>query len=98
KQVPDYLLQTIRVAGDDLEPPLIVSLDLDLLCFDSMSDCVERGIDHRDQIDWSKMKLKFASDDARDVENVFNDLFLRPGISFNHFNRVGRTLIVEAPG
>ena len=44
------------------------------------------------------MKLKFSGDDARDVENVFDDLFLRPRVSFNHFDRMNRAFIIEAAG
>jgi hypothetical protein len=60
----------------------------DVFGFERRPDRIERSVDDRDEIDWSKMKLKFSGDDARYVENVFNDLFLRPRVSFNHFDRV----------
>src|SRR5215213_717501 len=96
QQVPDHLLQPIDVARDDLQPFLKLHLDTDVFYFQSWSNCIEGGLQDRDQIDWSKMKLKFSGDDARHVEDVFDDLFLRPRVSFDHFNRMNTAFIVEA--
>ena len=95
QQVPNDLLQAIRVARDDFESFLKLRLDTDVFRFERWPDCIERGVNDRDQIDWSKMELKFSGDDARDVENVFDDLFLRPRVSFDHFDRVNGAFIVE---
>ena len=45
-------------------------LDLDLLCFECRSDSIERGTNHCDQIDWSKVKLKFSGDKQPSAEEL----------------------------
>src|ERR1051325_4107535 len=98
KQVPHDLLQSIGVAGDDLEIFLKLRLDPDVLRFERWPDCIQRRRYDRDQIDWSKMQLQLAGDNPRNVEDVFNDLFLRPRVPFNHLDRVNRAFIVETTG
>ena len=60
-------------------------LDFDLLCFHSRAHGIKGGVNHGHQIDRTKIKLQLACDHARDVEDVFDDLLLGPGISFNDF-------------
>ena len=95
QQVPDNLLEAIDVARNYFQAFLKVCMYTNVLCFQRWPDCIERGIHDRDQIDWSKVKLKFSRDDARDVKDVFDDLFLRPCISLDYFDRVRRAFIIE---
>src|SRR5215213_2189546 len=98
QQVPHDLLQTIDIARDHLEPILKLRLYADILYFERRPDRIECSIHHRDLIDWAEVKLKFSGYDARHIENVFDDLFLRPRISFDHFDSMNRAFIVEATG
>ena len=54
KQIPDDLLQAIRVARNDLEFRLKVSLDPDLFRFQCRPDCVESSVNDGDQIYWPR--------------------------------------------
>src|ERR1051325_10932694 len=56
QKVPHDLLQSIDVARDHFETVVKLRLDADVFCFERRPDCIERGADDCDQIDWSKVE------------------------------------------
>src|SRR6185503_11822002 len=80
KNVPNYLLQTIRIPGNQTEARIKKRFNLNFLGFHRRAHRIQRGIYNRYQIDRTEFKLKLAGDYSRHVQYVFDDLLLRPGV------------------
>src|SRR5262245_57900064 len=78
EQVPDHLLQTRRVAEHLFWQAAEIGDKGDALRLGRRAHRVERGFKRRDQINQSRLDPQLARDDARRIEQVFDDPKLRP--------------------
>src|SRR5262245_56396674 len=77
EQVPHDLLQTRRVAENKFWRAAEISDKRDALRLGRRAHRVERGFKRRDQINQTRLDPQLARDDARRIEQVFDNLKLR---------------------
>src|SRR5262249_44050838 len=96
-QVPHDLLQARRIAGD--HPGLGVEHDLepDLPRVGRRSHHLDRRLDHRGEVDGADLEPELAGHDARDVEEIVDELRLRLRVALDRLERAPRLLLVESP-
>ncbi len=56
-------------------------------CFGAEADCFEGGSNNGEEIDGGNSEPEFAAHNARDVEQVFDQLGLESGVAFNGSQR-----------
>ena len=86
QQVPDDLLQAIGIAHhgsavDDLR------CEIDVLRLRRRPQSIDRRLDHRFELDRPEVDPELAGDDAGNVEDVGDQLFLHMGVAFDGFER-----------
>jgi len=91
-------LQAIRVAGDQPEIRVDDAGNLNLLCLHRRSYRIQRGVNHIREVGGTEIELELAGDHSRNVEDVFNHLLLRPGISLYYFQRMFGALTIKPLG
>ena len=76
QQIPDHLLQARRVATQQAERGIAGGFNEKRFRFGSRAHRVNRHLDDRSQLDGMNFEAQFAADDARHVEDVFDQLGL----------------------
>src|SRR5262245_8870820 len=77
EQVPHDLLQTRRVAENQFGQAAEIGDKRNALRLGRRAHRVERGFKRRDQVNQTRLDAQLARDDARRIEQVFDDLKLR---------------------
>ena len=83
QEVPDDLLQAIRVAHDGERTGLNAGFEIDVLGPCRRSNRLDPGVDDGCQIDAIHVELQLAGDDAGDVEQVADDPRLRSRVALD---------------
>src|SRR4029453_12225260 len=91
EEIPQDLLQTGRVAGNRAGLGVENRLQPDLFCIRRRSYDLDRLLNDRGKINLPYLQSQLACDDARDIEQVVDELCLRPGAALDRFQRT-RTL------
>ena len=98
-QVPDDLLDAVGIAQDPvLLAGMVVEAHLDLLAFGGEAHRVHRGPDHGGERRRLQGQPELAGDDARDVEQVVDQLGLRRHVALDHLESAVGPIGVESPG
>ena len=97
KQVPDHLLQAGGVASDLAYFGGEISLERDPFGVRRQVDRLNRLLNYRDQVHWPDFEPELAADDAGRVEQVINQLRLRPSAAFDDIHRMLNFLGVPPP-
>ena len=98
-QVPDDLLDAVGIAQDPvLLARMVVEAHLDLLAFGGEAHRVHRGPDHGGERRRLQGQPELAGDDARDVEQVVDQLGLRRHVALDHLESTVGPIGVESPG
>src|SRR5262245_5774648 len=84
EQIPDGLLQTVRVAEDQVALILNDGVQVDSFRFGAGSDNLNGRLKDLPDIDGTGVELESACDDSRSVEDLIDQLRLRSCASFNH--------------
>ena len=92
QEIPDDLLQTLRVARDGHARPIDGGLQLDALRGRGRRHCFQRILNYACEIDRPHVQAKLAGDDPRDIEDIADELFLELGISLDRLEDRGETL------
>ena len=95
QQVPDHLLQAvgIRVHGPALR--LQRGVEHDALALGGGTDGVQRGLDDGGRLHRAHVQAQLAGDDARDVQQVLDELALRACVALDGLQRARRGGLVE---
>src|SRR5262249_62270573 len=95
KKIPGNLLHPVRIAATRCASRLQPSDDFDPLSLCGRTHNVQGSLDHGNQIELADVEAELASDYARDVENVLDQLHLGFGIPMNGFDRGLCGFVVE---
>ena len=90
QQVPDDLLEPVGVAGDRPGPRVEHALDPDGLGLGGRPHGVHGGLDDLLEVDRADVEPHLARDDARDVEQVVDQLDLGVGIALDGLQGPGQ--------
>ena len=88
QQVPHHLLQPGRVAGEVRRQRADAPIERDRLRVRRGPDRVDGAVDDGLQIDRVELDAQLAGDDARHVEDVFDQLRLRARVAFDGVQRL----------
>src|SRR5690606_22495275 len=83
EQVPDHLLQALGIRNERAELAPRIELELDAFGLCRGTNDVHGVARDGDEIGGFALELELARDDPGDIEDVFDDLRLRLGISVN---------------
>ena len=83
QQVPDNLLQPLRIAGNRNARLIDGGLQPDALRRRRRRHGLERLLNHARQVDGPDVEPQFAGDDPRHVEDIADQLFLEPRVAFD---------------
>ena len=89
EQVPEDLLQAIRVAGDGARQRVEGGAEADAFRVGGGLDRFDRGADDGGQIDALDVEPDLAGDDAAHVEQIFDDLRLSAGVALDDLDPFG---------
>ena len=81
QQVPDHLLDAVRICNAQDRPAVVVGLELNLLGVGSAAHDVEGRVGQLGQVDGRRLKTELARHDPRDIEQVVDQLRLRAGVA-----------------
>ena len=93
QQVPDGLLQAVGIAKQEDRTPLGGDIERNAFGLRPWADHVRRRVDDVGEIDGQHFKVQLAGDDARQIQQVFHELRLRPGVALNRAQGM-----LDAPG
>ncbi len=88
EQVPDDLPQPVRIAGEGAHRCIDVAFDDDPLAVGRRHDGPDGVFDDLLDVHGLHLEARLPRDDARHVEDVFDDLRERAGIPLHHFDGV----------
>lgn len=94
-EIPDDLLKPIRIDGDGRERRVEIRRDVNSLRLGSRLQSMERRVHERLEPRGYRGQLELAGDDARDVEQVFDEARLRPSGALDRLNRALRLDVVQ---
>jgi hypothetical protein len=87
QQVPHHLLEPIGIAGHGTRGLVELELEPHSLGVGRRTDDLEDGADDRREIDASQVEPHLAADDARDVEEILDQLRLRAPAALDRLDR-----------
>jgi len=87
-EVPHDLLEPIGVAHERPRAVVEQAREAHLLGVRGRPHHLERGAGHRGEVDRADVDAELAADDPRDVEQVVDELRLRPGVALDDLERV----------
>src|SRR5919109_1094848 len=96
QQIPNDLLQTVRVTRNQYRLIRSLNPDLNVFRFRGWPHHVDSGLDDPIQIRRLQIEIEISSHDARDIQDVVDNLGLRFGVALNGLNRpasLGRSQI-----
>jgi hypothetical protein len=97
QQVPDELLQTVRITGDQPRLGVQDGRESNALCVGRRTDDVHRPLDHVRQRHRANLEPEPARDDSRDVEKVVDQLRLRSRVPLYRLERASALFAVQLP-
>jgi hypothetical protein len=97
EQVPDDLLEPVRVAGDPERAGIEHGLQPEALGLGGRAHRIERRVHHRPEVDRAQVEPHLAGDDARDVQHVVDQLDLGVGVAHDDVERALRRLARPPP-
>jgi len=90
QKIAEHLLHSASVTVDGTGLFWWIEDEFDSLVSGRMCERFHRLVRHRSEHERANVELQLASDDSRYVEQIFNQLSLRPGIAFDNLNRAFR--------
>ena len=93
KNVPENLLQPVRVRPDGGDFRIEMRLEPDSFCLRRRTQALDCRSENLADVERLHRDRHLAGDDSRDIEDVFNQPDLRLGVSFDDLHRVGGVLI-----
>src|SRR4051794_14989378 len=97
EQIPAYLLQTGLIAGDATDLSAHHLPEINIFSFRCRADALDGGFNAGGEVDGSHVEPQFAGDDARDVEQVFDEPALGARVALDNLQRVARGPLVQSP-
>ena len=97
QQVPHDLLQAIGIPAQT-QVRLDGAVDRDALRLGSIAHGVDRPVDDGRKLDRAKLQTKLAGDDARDVQEVLDQLRLQPGVAVDHLEPARDGIAADSAG
>ena len=92
QQVPNRLLEPMRIGADHQRRSVVKDLDRDALGLRSGPDHIDGQARQRGDVDILHVEAELAGDDARDVEQIFDHPALRCGVPLDRLERSRRPL------
>ena len=89
EEIPDHLLQPIRVREERTRVRIEECLQLDLLRIGDALHGFHGGLHYRDRVDLASFDAELARDDARDIEKIFDELREQLRVPFDHLEPAG---------
>src|SRR6185369_6917217 len=96
QQIPNHLLQPVRIAGDHRRRRVEVSFDPDSLRISRGPHNVDGIFNYGHDFQRLKLEIEIAGDDARHVENVVDNLCLRLRVAPDSFNCLLHRFVIES--
>ena len=96
-EVGGDLTQAQRVAEHEAGAGIDEQLELHALALGLGARQLDGLLEDGRQVDRKELELELAGHDARDVQQVVDELRLGPGVSLDHLERLGRLVAGELP-
>ena len=97
QQIQDRLLQPRRIPRNGRQRLIVPVLDLDVLSLRDGSDRVDGRADDRRETDGLHLHPQLSGRDARDVEQVVDELHLRFGSTLDGLGGLAQPGLVQHP-
>jgi len=96
EQIPDDLLQALRVAADKPDTLVKVAVQTNAFGGDCRRDRLNRRVNDGAKFDWTSVNVKFSRPDTRNIQQIFDKLRLRPRAALDDGERVPGFLLRRA--
>ena len=97
-EVPEDLLQPIRVSFDARRRGIQRNVESDALRVGRRANRLDRRLHHRHQVDRAELEPQLARNDPRAIEDVFDELHLHFRISLDDLEPPRESAAVDDPG
>ena len=88
EEIPDHLLQAVGIAHEGRRGRMEIGHELQRLGVDGRPQCRHRFADDRDEVDRPHVQAQHAGDDARDIEEIVDDLRLGSRVPLDRLQRI----------
>jgi hypothetical protein len=95
QEIPNHLLEPVCVTGNHSGRRIEIRFDTDTLRVCSLSHDIDRILHHRHHFQRVQIEIKVTGDDARNVEDVVDDLRLRLRVPSDRLDSLLHHRIVE---